>query len=63
MTLFLSCRRCQATIKADEAEACAVAGCPLCEDCWETFGCCPNHTDDELANVLGERDGPKRLDK
>jgi hypothetical protein len=59
MTLFLSCRRCHATIKADDAKACAIRGCPLCADCWDEFGCCPNHTDEELARVLDARDRQK----
>lgn len=51
MTLFVSCRRCNNTIKADDAEACAVGGCPLCGECWELYGYCEHHSDEETARV------------
>lgn len=53
------CRRCYRAIWPEMAEQCAVAACPLCEECWELYGYCPHHTERELDGVLGARNRPK----
>ena len=50
---FVCCRRCQNTIKGSDAKACAVGRCPLCNECWELYGYCEGHSDQDLAKALG----------
>ena len=57
MTLFVSCRRCDHTIKADQAEACSIGACPLCEECWQKYGYCHRHTEMNCA-AMGARPRP-----
>jgi hypothetical protein len=51
-----ACRGCGTYLMTEaQLEHCAVDGCPMCHECWETWGYAPHHSDQEInaTSLLG----------
>jgi hypothetical protein len=51
------CGRCAREIEKGREEQFGVCTGPLCVACWEEFGYCPGHTDEEHARTWARPNG------